>query len=362
MQIYLSHHAFSSQVYGGVSRYFVELANYYAEHRVPTQIVSPIYINQYLQESRNALRRGIFVRKRAKTGWLIHGINQMVSPLLMKNERAIYHETYYDQFRGAKSAHLKVATVYDCIHDLFPHYFSPTDPSYLNKRATLAKADHVFCISESTRRDLLKFYPIPAQKISVVPLAVKAPLAQGSTRPRPEPYFLFVGTRARYKNAEALFRAFAGSKAANGSGHLVFFGGGAFTESERLLAQELGIADRLSQRGGSDEDLYRYYRHAEAFIFPSEYEGFGLPTLEAMSVGCPVICSNTSSFPEVAGEAALFHDPKSVEGLRGHLDRLFENREERELWGQAGLLQNAKFSWEQTARQTLEVYERVFSA
>lgn len=360
MQIYFSHHAFSTQVYGGVSRYYAEMASFYAKAGVPCTVVSPLYINEYLRSVPVSARKGLHMRSLPRIGPVIRACNTVMSSRFMSKAPAIYHETYYDRFSGAQSGHIKVTTVYDCIHDLFPQYFSAKDVSYRNKKITLELADHVFCISENTKQDLLRFYDVDVSKISVIPLAVRKPDFASSIMSTDERFFLFVGTRNRYKNAQTLFRAFAKSSAAKEGAKLLCFGGGSFSAGESKLLSDLGVDRQVSQKSGTDSELFAYYKQADAFIFPSEYEGFGLPTLEAMSVGCPVICSNTSSFPEVAGDAALYFDPSDEAKLTEHLDLVYGSPELRAKLSTSGLKNCERFSWERTAEMSLSVYAKLF--
>lgn len=360
MKIWYSHHIFSTQTYGGVSRYFSELVRYYTQHQINCQIVSPLYVNEYISEISSSGLIGCKIRKWPKTGRIVSKTNDLLSSLLIPNKPDIYHETYFSGFEGARPQNIKVTTVYDLIHELYPQYFDPRDQVYRKRKLTLERADHIICISENTKKDLLKLYSISEDKVSVIPLAVRPVGLELSPAPNlKDRFFLFVGTRGQYKNSKVLFEAFANSKAKALGTKLICFGGGAFSNTELKIFEQLGIANHVQQKSGTDHELYQLYQSALAFIFPSEYEGFGLPILEAMAASCPVICSRSSSFPEVAKEAALYFDFNDHKTLTAQLDLLNENSAKRDELILLGKQNVTNFSWKKCALDTLKVYQRL---
>lgn len=360
MKITYSYHIFAAQSYGGVSRIYSELARYYLNKKIDFEIVAPLYVNEYIRDLPPEFIRGRWIKKYPKSGPFLRAINDLVSPFLQNNDPGIYHETYFNGFKGAPSKKKKVTTVYDLIHELYPQYFSSRDVVYKKRKETLQKADHIICISEHTRKDLLKIYDVPPGKVSAIPLAVRQVDAATGPLPIAAPYFLFVGTRGQYKNSTTLFEAYSASKARREGAHLFCFGGGPFTSSEKELFNKFNIEGLVHQGSGSDAFLFQLYKNAEAYIFPSEYEGFGLPLLEAMVAGCPVICSSASSFPEVAGSAALYFETKDVGGLSTQIDLVFRNKSLQEDLKQKGFENEKKFSWEKCAEDTLKVYQSLF--
>jgi glycosyltransferase involved in cell wall biosynthesis len=171
---------------------------------------------------------------------------------------------------------------------------------------------------------------------------------------------LFVGNRAGHKNFGTLLRALAASPHLVKSHRIACFGGGKLTADEKNWAYSLGIPENaLVHLPGSDAVLGAAYANATVFVYPSLYEGFGLPPLEAMSAGCPVICSNTSSLPEVVGEAAITVDPESVEALRDAIERVVHSAELRQDLISRGHAQRQNFTREKTAAQTLAIYRSV---
>jgi glycosyltransferase involved in cell wall biosynthesis len=256
-----------------------------------------------------------------------------------------------------------VVTVYDMIFERFAvkHGDRTTAP----KRAAVERADHVICISENTRRDLIEILGVPEQKTSVVYLAADRAFQQEGSDDEPwagpeKPFLLHVGGRQNYKNFRSFIEAFGTSPYLKNNFGIVCFGGGPLTDDELAHAAHLEIdSSRLMYRTGGDLILAAYYRKAAALIYPSLYEGFGIPPIEAMACSCPVICSRTSSLPEVVGDAGEYFDPKSREEMVGAMERVLQSSTRRDELIQRGKARSQMFSWDQCARETLEVYKHL---
>jgi glycosyltransferase involved in cell wall biosynthesis len=214
----------------------------------------------------------------------------------------------------------------------------------------------VLCISESTRRDLQSVYGSLDVPIVVTPLGVGNRFSPRGPRSGnlPHPFALFVGDRTAYKDFFVLLEAFATAQTRFHA--LVAVGGGPFAADEEAALINLGIRDRVLRIDASDSELERIYRSASVFVFPSRYEGFGLPTLEAMASGCPVILADSSSHPEVGGQAALYFPPGDVGALRDALERCSDDHRLRERLRSEGLAQAARLSWRATAEATASAY------
>ena len=164
------------------------------------------------------------------------------------------------------------------------------------------KADHVICISENTRSDLLKIWDCDPSKVSVVHLgfdsfAARNKQVKALNKNISRDYILFVGARKGHKNFERLLEAYSSKKSLSDNFSLICFGGGSFCDDEEKKLKNLGIANKVIQMNGSDELLASLYQNADLFVYPSLYEGFGIPPLEAMSAGCPVAAARTSRYP-----------------------------------------------------------------
>lgn len=364
-RIVYDHQTFGLQQHGGISRYFCELAaRVHQTSGLHAQVVAPLHINDYLR-SCNIPQTAIHLSTRnVLPGRLLQQINQRVSPLLIRVQRpSLIHRTYYAPTRPLRSVPT-VVTVFDMIHELFPDHFLSHDLTSRDKRKAVDAAAHVLCISERTAQDLGRIFQVPREKISVTHLGFSDVFARAGSfdesRPHPRPYLLYVGQRGGYKNFEGALRAYAASARLRGELDFLVFGGFALSADELALIDSLGLHRNAVRRlTGSDADLACAYRHARAFIYPSKYEGFGIPPLEAMSCGCPVVCSNTSSIPEVVGDAARLFDPNQADSIRQALDEVCFDEGLRSNLVDAGHRRAQRFSWDQCARDTVEVYRRV---
>lgn len=373
MRIAYDHQVFQWQTYGGVSRYFFELAA-----RLPAiagdraVVVAPLHVNGYLSDLPGA--RGLRTPALPRTARLRGLANRVLTPLLLRSFAPdIVHETYFSaaptwrasasvRTASGRKAVKTVLTVYDMIHEKFPADFPAHDRTSRDKRLAVARADHVLCISRSTQRDLVDLFGVDEAKTSVTHLGFS--VAPGRARPLPpaerEPLLLYVGQRKGYKNFEGFLRAYAASSRIRRDFRVIAFGGGAFSPSERELVRSLGLdEDRVGQTGGDDSRLADLYGRAAALVYPSRYEGFGLPPLEAMANGCPVACARASSIPEVAGEAAEYFDPLSVEDMTQALERVLYSDERRRELAVLGRRRAAEFTWDACARRTRDIYLRL---
>lgn len=284
---------------------------------------------------------------------------QYTNFLLRQKTTDIFIPTYYDPYflKAARNIPF-VLTVFDMIHELFPHYFED-NPTVVKKKLLIEKATRIIAISESTRQDIIRLYPhIDINKIHVVYLshsieASQLNLVKGL---KDKNYILFVGRRSLYKNFAFFIKAVAGWLLQHNM-HLLCMGGGAFNEEERSLITSLKLRHLVQQITFKDEELGSYYTNAFAFVFPSEYEGFGIPVLEAMYCGCPVLLPAVSSLPEVAGEAGIYFSLTDGNTLVQNLQHLHNDVNFRQEKIKLGFLQEKKFSWERTKEECLEVYE-----
>lgn len=370
MTIVFDYQAFFMQRYGGISRYFSELAKHLhgeSAMQADTHIVAPLHSNAYLAAAHGQFRKyGILRPNIPKTRRIARFINQAISPLIIDRIRPdVIHETDYSHKKLGSSRVKRVITVHDMIHELFPQYFSQKSPFLEYKKLAISRADHVICISEHTRKDLIEIHGVDQSKTSVVHHGVA--LAQNTPSPKAldrvstrMPFLLYVGLRGGYKNFQALAKAYASSPKLSKHFDIVCFGGPALTREELRSFERLNIpADRIHYVTGDDALLARYYSNASLFVYPSLYEGFGIPPLEAMNYGCPVACSHTSSMPEVVGDAALLFDPYSADSMREAIETALFDTTVRDDLVRKGFERVRHFSWEKCARETFAVYQRL---
>ena len=269
-----------------------------------------------------------------------------------------------------------VITLFDLHWLRFPELFSPLRLAYLRRALTWSarKAEAVLTISENSKKDLINLLSVPEEKITVTyvgldPLFREIPEKSELQELRrryglKDRFILSVGQLHKRKNIPGLLQAYQRLAAHSPLNvQLVLAGGEGDGAAEvREAVRQIG-RDRVVFTGClPDEDLLRFYHAAECLVYPSFYEGFGLPVLEAMACGCPVITSNSSSLPEVAGGAALLIDPHRIETITEALVSLLANPVLSQSLIQKGLEQARKFTWEAAARRTLEVFEKVKAA
>ncbi len=267
-----------------------------------------------------------------------------------------------------------VVTVHDIAFERFPDHYPASQTRYLSTltRISARRATRVIAVSDATRRDLIEFYGIPDQRIAVVDNGIdeffRVPPAESSEAFRcqhglPGQFLLFVGTLQPRKNLEGLLQAYA-LIARKLDWPLVVIGGAGWLHSPiQRTVRRLGLANRVRFEGYVDAiELPGWYAAATIFTFPSHYEGFGLPVLEAMACGTPVITSTTSSLPEVAGDSAVLVNPSSPTQIAHAILELAENDGRRRELAERGLRRAAGYSWERTARETLDVYRRAARA
>lgn len=263
------------------------------------------------------------------------------------------------------------------VHDLGAEYLPTThqikQQLYLKLMThyQLKSANHIIAVSKATKKDIIKRVGIDKDKISVIYEGFNQELCQTKNDIVnitlkdldlvSGQYFLFVGTIQPRKNIKRLIEAYALFLKQGVTPDLVLAGGkGWLSEEIYALPKQLGIENKVKFLGYvPDEKLYALYTNAIAFLYPSLFEGFGLPILEAMTIGCPVLTSNISSMPEVAGQAAVLVDPTSIKDISEGIKRLYTDSGLRKRLQTAGLKQAKQFSWEKAARQTLEVFSKV---
>jgi glycosyltransferase involved in cell wall biosynthesis len=361
VRIAFDHQVFAQQRVGGVSRYYAALARELASLGHHARIVAPIHENQYLDALPAGTVRG-WNRDRLPIDVRIlnRGINLLVGRGLIRAFRPdVVHETYYSVTGSAPRRTPTVLTVFDMIHELHPAGFGHPAAMSMAKRVAVRRADHVICISEQTRKDLIALFACPSEKVSVVYLAADA---FGSSRgslalPSARPFLLFVGKRGAYKNFDGLLSAMVESVSLRKDFDVVAFGGGALTAAESAAIHDAGMTGRVFQLDGDDAVLGELYRRAAALVYPSKYEGFGLPPLEAMMCGCPVISSNASSLPEVVGDAAELFDPADPTAIARAVESVVYSAPRRAALIQRGTERAHQFSWRRCANETLAVYE-----
>lgn len=363
MRIIYDYQIFSQQEYGGISRYFYELASRIAQSEGCNACISAfLYVNKYIKGDEKFEIIGTPVPRIPHMGKVQIAANHLLSRVFVPHYKPdIIHETYYAKHGIAPAKAKTILTVYDMTYERFCDCFPTKQKISRDKAYAVKRADHIICISENTKNDLVGLLNVDSSKVSVIHLGYTNNAAMDKTRmdtgSAEKPYILYVGQRTVYKNFSRLLEAYAKSPRLQQEFKLVCFGGDSFSteEANKILGLKLSL-ENVVHVMGNDGLLKALYANASLFVFPSLYEGFGIPLLEAMSLSCPVVCSNTSSFPEVAGEAADYFDPWSVDEMICSIESVAFSTERRKQLIARGLERIKLFSWEKCAEETLGVY------
>lgn len=349
---------FSDQKVGGISRYFYEVIKKISTRTdfitdfVAGYTVSELPLEDLSKNNKYIVRNcyGPFTEDR-ELRFLTN--KKIIREYSDTHYEDIYHPCYFTDM-GVRNYNKLIVTIYDMIHELF----NIEDNTKINKKQMLNKADSIIAISESTKKDLIDIYSIDENRISVVYLANSLNYNVSEKRVINNSYILYVGNRSLYKQFDLLAKAFSESIYSKEL-LLVCFGGGELKKEEKENLDRLGIKERVQHVNGDDIVLSNLYKYAEIFVYPSAYEGFGLPILEAMHYGTPVLTANISSMPEVGGEAAEYFDSGSVESLKGSMDRLLSDTGKRKRLSELGLAREKTFSWDKCAKETADVYRKL---
>ncbi len=366
MKILYDHQAFTGARFGGVARYFYDLMVSLRQKGIDTKLSVRFSNNEYL------LKSGLFHTQSFRyflgylpTSMLFSQINRLWSSAqLLGNNYDVFHPTFFHPY-FLKFVRNKpfVLTYHDVIKEKFGDKYQHLDnTSKEQKQLLLDRSAQVIAVSENTKQDLMEVFRIDPAKITVVHHATNfrtLSVPDSFQIQTPETYLLYVGNRGNYKNFDSFLKAIAPVLNTHRHVQLICAGGGSFNPNEKQLTDQLGLTNRVLYYHIDDFILYRLYQHALAFVYPSLYEGFGIPILEAFAAGCPIVLSDTSCFPEVAQEAALYFDPASETSMQQQIERIIVDDTLRQSLRQKGYERQQAFSPEKVACQTLQVYQRI---
>ncbi len=369
MRVFFDHQAFCIQEYGGLSRYYTELIAGLQKASDATPLLPLRWSNNRHLQDAGLQNRPFFPNRqfRGKRNLLYTANRWNDIRAIQTQSFDIFHATYYDPYflpylNARKIKTPLVVTFLDMIHEKLAHQFPylAQDKAIVQHKRLLAKrADRLIAVSENTKRDLVDFLNVDPDKIDVIYHGSSfAPVVPESDTPaiqQREPYLLFVGLRKGYKNFDGMLREIAPLMIREKI-RLLSVGGGAFSPAENVFIDTLGVADLVRQVSATDNQLTELYRQALAFIFPSLYEGFGIPILEAFACGCPCILSNQSSLPEIGGNAALYFDPLQADSLTTQVQLLIDDSDLGHQLASDGRERVRHFTWDTATRQTIKVY------
>ena len=368
MKILYDHQSFSGAKYGGVARYFYDLMhNLKHQQGVDVALALKFSNNDYLKNGdiKNVTPFSFFVGY-AKTNMLFSQINRFNSVIqLATQDFDVFHPTYFkDYFLPFLGKKPFVITHHDLIPEKFPEKYAALDGfSKVQKQKILDKAAKIIAVSENTKQDILEVFRIAPEKVEVIyhsthfSAFIPNPSVEINV---PKRYLLYVGNRDNYKNFGVFVRAIAPALLKQPDLHLLCAGNGRFTATEQNLFVKLKISNQVVHHAIENDDvLYLLYKNALVFVYPSLYEGFGIPILEAFACDCPVALSNRSCFPEVAQDAALYFNPEDEGSIAFQIENIIENSDLRTDLINKGKQRLKDFSPEITAKKTFEVYKSV---
>jgi glycosyltransferase involved in cell wall biosynthesis len=361
IKLLFDHQKFSTQYFGGISRYFSNVIDEIKHREDFDSDLGVLYSNNYylnggkggIKKSSNNPFNSFFDKR-------IYQLNSAYSGYLLKRDNFdIFHPTYYDPYFIHKTKKPIVITIHDMTYERLPEYFWADDPLTNHKRLNIERADKIIAISETTKNDLIEILGVNPTRIDVVyhGIDIENELIFKEVNHLPENYLLYVGDRSGYKNLYFFLNAYAVIQKRFPEVKLIMTGGGALAVAELEFLNRLNLMDHVKQINATDEELNYLYKNAIAFVYPSLYEGFGLPILEAFKAECPVLLSNITCFKEVGGDAVSFFDPLDPEELISKLEMIITDIDYRMALVEKGKKRLNRFSIKESLSQTLDVYK-----
>lgn len=351
LKILYDSYIFSYQRYGGISRYFVDLME-----NLPSDFLFEENVkftdNVYLKSS-SQFKKVITLPVNRGKSKVQTALNKPLDIFaLQRGKYDLFHPTYYSSYfiKYLKSPY--VITVHDMIHEKF----SSDDETITQKKKSILGANRIIAVSHNTKRDLIDIYGISPAKIDVVyhgysfNANIEEPVSLQN-----HSYILFTGARHGYKNWYNFVKAFKILNDIYPDIKLVCTGS-KFTNEEKDYLVKNKLTEQVLQLFVSDSQLVWLYKHAICFVYPSLYEGFGIPILEAFASGCPLLLSDTSCFPEIAEKGGLYFNPNDVESMADSMKRIVEDSALRERLIANGNLRLKDFSCRKMAEQTAQIY------
>jgi len=355
------------ETYGGVSKYFANMLKQFpvdVQYEISVKYTKNEYIKTLPKIKLNNSLDHINIR--GKWRLLNYFINRNYSKIkLVSGNYDIYHQTHYNPFayKYLPSTKKSIMTIHDMNFFVIPEAYKNNKTEKMLaewQKKSASKANKIIAVSKNTKRDLIDIWNIPEEKI-VVCYHGRDDISIENfdlTRKFERPYILFVGTRFIYKNFAKYLSAFKFISERNKDLILVCTGI-PFNSFECNLINDLRLSNRVFQISVDEKEMPVLYHNAEIFVYPSLYEGFGLPLLEAMNAQCPIICSNTSCFPEICEKAALYFDPYSIDDMVDVTAELLNNSSLKVKLTEEGNKRKKMFSWKKCAEEHIGVYKSI---
>lgn len=349
MKVLFDHQIFN-YVFGGAAKYFVMLLSHLPrECWECTAIASS---SEYIK--RKALMKYLPYEFRGQTVLMEYLNRPYTNCIMRQGQFDVFHQTNFGTYCLKSLGNKPMVTTY---HDSNLSTIDPHPEIVERQRISLERADAVICVSNHTKNDMLRLFHLDAQKVKVIYHGIErtdmSVLAE--QRVVKDDYILYVGRRSAYKNFRKFIEVFSEL-------HLkypkikVVCTSNVFSKEEQMRFKELGIEDCMIHVAADETTMLRLYRDALFFAFPSFYEGFGMPILEAWSCGCPVVLSDASCFPEIAGSGGLFFKPESKEDMLRQFDAVLSDSCLRKKLVLNGYERMKRFSWEKCAEEHMQLY------
>ena len=385
IRVLMDTQAFDMQTHGGISRCFVELMVHLPKDiNVKLPIIEsrniylrekglvsgedsylkyckghPTPINRFFYKLTTNIRNGHFRDWDRMPRLSIFETER----LLTKGDFDVFHPTYYDTYFLRKLGNKPfVLTVHDMISELYPSVYKFKDCQLYGKRKLIPLASHIIAVSEQTKQDIIKIFNVPSEKISVIYHgANQTPYNPSGPHNMYGRYILYVGERDMYKNFSKFVRDISPVLHRH-SDLLVICTGKPFEETEKRLLHEQRVFNKFIYKFvESQQELLDLYHYAIVFVYPSEYEGFGIPILESYKAGCPVLLNRASCFPEIAGDAAIYFDFNSCgNSLQDQIEDILtwsSSKKDELISKQYQRL--LRYSWNKSAQELASIYRKV---
>lgn len=356
-KVLFDHQIFSRQRYGGISRYFVELIKRMDLYNCHLALKTSN--NKILPELSLTFRNFLPDFEFRGKWFVMDCLNKQNSiSALRVGDYSVFHPTYYDPYFLKFTKKPFVLTIYDMIHEKFKDNFRSIDKTAIQKEYLARKADKIIAISDSTKNDIIDIYRINPDKIVTIHLAgsVNSSRLNNINIAQNYPYFIFVGNRSGYKNFEFIIKSLPRNMFQDYGFKILAAGGGTYSDEEIALMISCGVRDYYDYIDLNNDNLYSLYNNSIALLYPSLYEGFGLPIVEAFDCQCPVITSNTSSMKEIAEGSALLIDPKSSDDLCIAVMKMLNDENHRSQLIHLGIDRAKEFTWDKTYTETMNLY------
>ncbi len=385
MKVFYDSQAFDMQTHGGVSRYISEIYQNRpsdVEAYIGAIETDNVYLRQlgypnsgytydhFIAQGnfpmKKILYKAFYNIKYGHADQWDHTpkLNQYYSEsLLKKGDFDVFHATYFDgYFLKPLGNRPFVLTVHDMISELYPNFYERNHPLVTGKQLLVPKATHIIAISERTKKDLMRIMHVPEEKISVIYHGVDpTPYHPTKERLYDYEYILFVGERHFYKNFNLFCQEIIPVLKRHKELRIICTGK-PFTKEEQQMFEQYGVSRQFKHTFvKTNQEFMDLYHHAVAFVYPSAYEGFGMPILEAYKADCPVMLNRASCFPEIAGDAAIYFDfNKKTSRLEEQFETLYHlNSNERESLLTLQRKRLSHYSWAKSVQKHVDVYRQL---